>query len=188
MGFGTFYIFLLLSCLNVNGSKLKATPSPTPPLPSTNYTFLTNAYRALHHAPPLTRSPQIETSAQNWADQLSTLCILQHTGDNGLGENLFSSSSLVVNWPSAITRWYNEIMQYKFTATPWITNGGNFNNIGHATQLLWVSSSFIGCAFSISHQVKSAICPHAFAVYVCQYSAEGNVGTDAEFFYNVLPQ
>lgn len=47
-----------------------------------------NEYRMLHGAPPLTLDPNLNCSAQAWADNLLEIRTLKHS-DTNLGENLY---------------------------------------------------------------------------------------------------
>ncbi|GAX85581.1 hypothetical protein CEUSTIGMA_g12996.t1 [Chlamydomonas eustigma] len=148
----------------------------------------TNLKRSINSAPPLTWSTSLATSAQNWANYLAANCLFQHSGTPGVGENLLgvyaSYPEASLTWCSAVDDWYSEISNYQFTSTPYTTNEPHFESIGHFTQLVWVSTSTMGCG--MAQGTCSGADPYA-TIVVCQYSSPGNIESDAQFLQNVLP-
>ncbi|KAG2500871.1 hypothetical protein HYH03_001632 [Edaphochlamys debaryana] len=128
-----------------------------------------NYYRARHHAPAMAWSTSLEASARAWGEELASYCGFEHSGTNGVGENLAAGQA---NWQQAADGWYNEIYEYDYN------NPGFSSGTGHATQLLWVGSTQLGCA------AVAASCTYA-PIYVCQYYPPGNMAGDYES--NVLP-
>ena len=144
-----------------------------------NLTRLHNGYRAKHGVPRLAWSTTLAQSAQAYADQ----CVWGHSGKSGVGENLYATSQLGSSGdPSqspartSVQAWYQEIYQYNYQAP------GFSPATGHATQVLWKSTAYLGCGI--------AVCPGLFngwtmAYVVCQYSPPGNyIG---QFAQNVFP-
>ncbi|KAM4745795.1 Golgi-associated plant pathogenesis-related protein 1-like [Anableps anableps] len=78
-----------------------------------------NAYRALHHAPPLTYNSELTATAQKWADQ----CLEK----NCLGHR-----------KHAVDAWYSEIKDYNFTKS------GYQPKTGHFTQVVWKNTQELG--------------------------------------------
>ncbi|ORZ01700.1 CAP domain-containing protein [Syncephalastrum racemosum] len=126
-----------------------------------------NKYRAKHSAPALKWNSTLEHYAQHW----SNACDFKHS-QGPYGENLAMGYS---NWNDAIAAWYNEGEQYSYN------NPGFSSSTGHFTQVVWKSTTQIGCG------VKK--CPDGSKMYTCSYSPPGNVVTaDNSFFKkNVLP-
>ncbi len=119
-----------------------------------------NRYRTKHCASPVTWSAQLAASAQDWANNCR--CDHNHPA-GGFGENLACGQTSVAE---AVGAWYNEIAKYNF-ATP----EANFPQAGHFSQVVWKSTTQIGCG------VKAG-CPN-FApgqmMWVCRYSQPGNL-------------
>lgn len=68
------------------------------------------------------------------------------------------------SFSDAVDAWYSEVSSYNFDAPGWSSQTGHF------TQLVWKSTTKVGCAYTTK-------C--TWSTYVCQYSAPGNViGTD----------
>ncbi|OZJ02524.1 hypothetical protein BZG36_04265 [Bifiguratus adelaidae] len=128
---------------------------------------LHNKYRAIHHAPALTWSSKLASSAHAWASQ----CDFKHSGDR-YGENLALGYK---DWNAAVGAWYDEGKHYNY-------NKGGFSiATGHFTQVVWKSTKQLGCA--------AVTCPKLGGTYyVCQYNPPGNVIDvhNAAFKRNVL--
>ncbi|CAH1796488.1 unnamed protein product [Owenia fusiformis] len=104
---------------------------------------------------------EIAFLAQQWAHG----CIYQHdTNENrnipGLyqvGQNLAWSS--IHSWSSIVDAWQNEVELFKFGQR-------TGNNVGHYTQMVWDTSSRLGCGYALCNETK-----HFF---VCNYGPAGN--------------
>ncbi|XP_055986611.1 cysteine-rich secretory protein 2-like [Sorex fumeus] len=112
-------------------------------------------------------SEEAATNAQIWADK----CTLSHStseyrklNTSTCGENLFMSSH-AATWSSGIQAWFNESSNFIYGVGA-KTKGAI---IEHYTQVVWFSSSLVGCAVSY--------CPDAYQkyYYVCQYCPGGNI-------------
>ncbi|XP_033619234.1 cysteine-rich secretory protein 3 isoform X2 [Fukomys damarensis] len=104
--------------------------------------------------------------AQVWADQ----CKYRHSRnedrklDVSCGENLFMSSA-PYSWSSAIQLWYDEEENFIFNVGPKTPSAV----IGHYTQVVWYSSSRVGCG--IAHCPRNPVLKYYM---VCQYCPAGN--------------
>ncbi|GLI71374.1 hypothetical protein VaNZ11_016564 [Volvox africanus] len=144
-----------------------------------------NKDRALHGCPALTWNETLAKGAQTWAQGLAATCTLRHSSGN-YGENLYGLPS---NWPllakdmlctPAVQGWYGEIKKYIFSATPYTDNQANFANIGHFTQVVWKSTTQVGCGAALG---DSDYC----LVIACRYSPPGNYISNSQFLNNVPP-
>ncbi|ODQ79720.1 hypothetical protein BABINDRAFT_28095, partial [Babjeviella inositovora NRRL Y-12698] len=127
-----------------------------------------NAKRALHGVPPLVWNSTMATYANNYGNS-AYHCngVLVHSG-GPYGENLAAGYSTV----GAVEAWYDEIANYNF-ADP-----GFSSNTGHFTQLVWKSSTQLGCAY--------IDCTTIWGEYViCEFAPPGNI--NGEYAQNVLP-
>ncbi|SMN19284.1 similar to Saccharomyces cerevisiae YJL079C PRY1 Protein of unknown function [Maudiozyma saulgeensis] len=126
-----------------------------------------NVKRALHvNTPDLTWSDTLASYAQAYADNYDCSGVLTHSG-GAYGENL----ALGYGTTGAVDGWYDEISSYDYS------NPGFTENAGHFTQVVWASTSQVGCG------IKS--CGGVWGDYViCSYEDAGNV--IGQFPENVL--
>ncbi|KAL6765663.1 CAP domain-containing protein [Haematococcus lacustris] len=147
---------------------------------------LANEFRIRHSSSPLVWDASIATAAQAHARQLAAgACGLSHSDDADLGESLYHEFYTPARMEPqscvpAVQSWYNEVDSYRFTATPWADNQQSFQDVGDFTQLVWASTSNIGCGMA---QAPDFSCH----VVVCQFYIPGNVADDDYFLQNVLP-
>lgn len=126
-----------------------------------------NELRAQHCVPELQWDAQIAAVAQAWADQ----CVWQHSGNRSYGENLAMATSGYRTAGQMVQDWYNEIGQYNFGA------GQYSDQTGHFTQVVWRSSTKLGCGI--------ASC-NGNDLLVCNYAVPGNI--QGQFQQNVPPR
>ena len=120
-----------------------------------------NMYRAGVEYPVFTWSDSLASFAQNAANT----CVMQHTANNPNGENIYMTTASSVSGYDAATAWYDEVDQYNQMFAG--QSSGDFTEqTGHYTQLIWKSSTELGCA--------QAQCSSGVYVF-CEYSPPGNV-------------
>ncbi len=133
-----------------------------------------NTYRAVHHAPDLTSDNSLKSSAQDWANQLASTGVFEHSGVSGVGENLYVSyttqPSIIADTlaTSAIQAWYEEVADYNYA------NPGFSSATGHFTQVVWQGSTQLGCGAAQGAKTINGRQYNAFYV-VCHYAPPGNV-------------
>jgi uncharacterized protein YkwD len=128
-----------------------------------------NRYRAQHHAPKLEWDDTLSQYAQRYASQ----CRFKHSY-GPYGENL------AAGYPSlqaAMHAWYIEKNLYSHR------NPQFANSTGHFTQLVWKSTTKIGCGYVACNGLNGT--PGNYLV--CEYNPPGNVVNAGYFKNNVLP-
>ncbi|MFM6158532.1 MAG: CAP family protein, partial [Sphaerospermopsis kisseleviana] len=106
-----------------------------------------NGYRATHRSPALTTSSSANTTAQSWAQYLATNGLFQHSSStqrNNAGENLYvfyttGSIDAATLANNAVKTWYDEVSKYNYSKP------GFSAATGHFTQIVWKSSTQLGC-------------------------------------------
>jgi uncharacterized protein YkwD len=114
--------------------------------------------------PNVTWSDTIAATAQVWVENLATSqnCSLVHATGTGYGENLAMGSNLTPQ--QAVDMWAGEKSLYAWSKT---YSMADFNaGSGHYTQLVWRSTTQIGCG--------SANCSSNRVIICCRYSPPGN--------------
>ena len=139
---------------------------------------LHNSFRSKHSAPPLEYDLDCEASAKKCADRCQQIGKMEHsffdqnstTDGQRHGQNIYwqSGRATVEN---AIAAWYSEVSK----------PGIDFNKpeparqgTGHASQVLWKSTTKVGAAFSENGKF-----------FVCNYFCAGNVRT--KYLENLSP-
>lgn len=135
-----------------------------------------NRWRAAAHVPVLSYSPELAASAQEWANSLkdNNHCQMQHSKPAGrYGENLFWASALKwsdgkrelqkVTPNKVVDDWGSERADYNYQNNS--CAGGKM--CGHYTQLVWRSTTTVGCAVAVCDGTREQI-------WVCQYQPPGN--------------
>ncbi|KAG7488574.1 hypothetical protein MATL_G00035760 [Megalops atlanticus] len=121
---------------------------------------------------------ELERTAEEWAET----CLWEH-GPAGLlpqiGQNLGAHWGRYRPPTSHVQAWYDEVRDYTFPYPQECNPYCPFHCTGpvctHYTQLVWATSSRIGCAINLCHNMNIWGHVWAKAVYlVCNYSPKGN--------------
>lgn len=151
---------------------------------------LHNEARATAGLEPLRESKQLADFAKKWAEHLKhqESCAIRHPLNSEEEKNRYLPGSLGQNiyvghgYPddpsspsNVVSAWYDECKDYK---TPTGDIPGNFEAVGHFTQLMWKDAKEVGCARVECPKPMTAsdgtIVDVKGAVIVCNYD-KGNV-------------
>ena len=165
----------------INSASATVANSTSTATEATRYLYVDthNSYRIMHcNTPNLTHSQSLEDSARSYV----ATCPTGHSSSNernGAGENMFWSGSLdntagTVDLESrsllgAVQAWHNEMSRYNYTSGT--SNGGE---VGHFTQVVWRSTTAIGCAVNTDCDVMPFLGGTKRTVVVCHYDPPGN--------------
>jgi len=149
--------------LNHTGRVTEGVPAPTTP---SEILAVHNAYRAEVGMPPLVWSTTLASYAQNWANFLVANGLFQHSG-GPYGENLAGG------WPSSywsdtllVNLWGGEKQYFKCGTFPDVSTTGNWQDVGHYTQMIWPTTIELGCGIASSDAYGKCL--------VCEYNPPGN--------------
>jgi len=122
-----------------------------------------NAYRASVGLAPLRWSDRLAARAQQWADHLAEIGVLQHSGS---GQNLAMAADGTQTVTQLVDLWGHEKADFTDGAFPNISTTGNWMDTGHYSQMVWKATTKVGCGFTENYGRE---------VLVCDYSPVGNV-------------
>jgi pathogenesis-related protein 1 len=131
-----------------NQTRANASPTPSPALGA------------------LTWSNTVATAAQITANK----CLWMHS-NTSYGENLYASTGSPPSGAAVVTSWSSETAHYNYAANTCAEN----EDCGHYTQIVWRSSTLVGCGAATCTQ-NSPWDSGTWHIVVCNYSPAGNNG------------
>jgi Cysteine-rich secretory protein family/Mannan-binding protein len=125
-----------------------------------------NKYRAEIGVPPLQWSSDLANQAQEWANYLASNLVFQHSQSQDEGENLWIGTSHAFSFTQMIDTFGGEKQNFRFGVFPSVSKTGNWVDVGHYTQVVWRTTTQVGCAGSDGRDGNYR--------FVCRYSPPGN--------------
>ncbi|MBU6449776.1 MAG: CAP family protein [Rhodospirillales bacterium] len=122
-----------------------------------------NQYRSALGLPPLHWSTSLAERAQRWAEHLAAIGQLVHSGS---GQNLAMAAAGTQSLTQLVQLWGNEQANFTDGVFPDISTTGNWMDAGHYSQMIWRSTTKVGCGLAENDGND---------VLVCDYSPPGNV-------------
>jgi uncharacterized protein YkwD len=127
-------------------------------------TELHNRYRNSLGIPSLTWSDELSRKAQGCANLLASRNQFRHCSS---GENLWMGTDGRFSFTQMIESWASERNQFVNGTFPNVSRTGNWQDVGHYTQMIWKNTTQIGCAGATGSDGKYR--------FVCNYAPVGNV-------------
>lgn len=127
-----------------------------------------NLERSRAGVPPLAWNDDLARDARNWARTLASEGWLRHASaaeNGGAGENLWMGSAGYFAPESMVGAFIDERRHYMHGAFPNVSRTGNWQDVGHYTQVVWRDTREVGCAVARGRD-------HDFLV--CRYWPAGN--------------
>jgi len=116
--------------------------------------------------PGLEWDPEIAAIAQAYAER----CVFEHSGANGLGENLYANAGSLATPQDVVKSWDDEAVDYDYA-----TNTCNAGAIcGHYTQVVWAESQRLGCGYARCTANTPFDGFETWDNWVCNYDPPGN--------------
>ena len=128
-----------------------------------------NRARAAVGVPALRWDPGLAAAASSYGPALATLGRLQHSprGNRpGQAENLWMGSRGAYTPEQMVSYWVDERRQFRAGVFPAVTTTGNWADVGHYSQMIWPSTTAVGCAIHRSG---------GWDFLICRYTPKGNV-------------
>jgi len=126
-----------------------------------------NAIRADVGVPPLTWNPVLADEAQSWARSLMMRRTFEHSlsrDRHGEGENLVAVYGEAVGEQVLTNRWTVEKASYAYGP---LHCDESFHTIGHYTQMVWKSTTSVGCGLATDGHDQVMVCRYAPAGNIC---------------------
>lgn len=127
-----------------------------------------NLERAKVGSPPLIWDDELEGEARAWARRLIATDRFEHDpSQHGHGENLWTGWGDRTWTPEQmVADWIAEKAQYRPGVFPNVSRTGDWEAVGHYTQLVWSGTTHVGCAIAARGDRS---------VLACRYSPPGNI-------------
>jgi hypothetical protein len=128
-----------------------------------------NAERARVGVPPLQWDPALAAAAAAYGPTLERLGRLQHSpraSRPGQRENLWMGTRGAFSPEQMVGNWIAERAYYQPGLFPNVSRTGNWLDVSHYTQLIWRTTTRVGCAV---HRTAR------WDFLICRYSPPGNV-------------
>jgi len=147
----------------------------TPTLPPRQVDGFANRLLVVHNqaraevgAPPLMWDEELAASAASYGPKLAAVGHLVHSSRTerpGQSENL----AMDLDWrgtPESLAgMWVDEKTLFVPGTFPEVTRSGRWEDVGHYTQMIWASTTKVGCAL---HDERG------WRYLICRYSPKGN--------------
>lgn len=129
-----------------------------------------NAARRAVAVGPLAWDEGLARDALGYARTLARTAQFKHSAKTTRhapqGENLWMGTRDAFAYAEMVGPWVNERRYYRPRAFPDISTTGNWADVGHYTQIVWRTTTHVGCAVASSDRDD---------YLVCRYSPPGNV-------------
>ena len=130
-----------------------------------------NRERAAAGVPALAWDAELAADAKGWADALAATNSFEHSRADPSdpetpGENLWAGTKGAYAPEDMVGYWIAEKRDYKPGLIPAVSRSGDFEKVGHYTQVVWRGTKRVGCAVARSHRED---------ILVCRYTQGGNV-------------
>ena len=130
---------------------------------------LHNRERAAAGVPPLTWDANLAAAAASYGPALAARGRLAHSPQEsrpGQGENLWMGTAGAFSIEEMVGSWAAEKSIFVPGTVPQVNRSGVFGDVAHYTQMVWPTTSRIGCAL---HRGRNS------DFLICRYSPPGNV-------------
>ena len=130
---------------------------------------LHNRERAAAGVPPLEWDQRLADAAAAYGPALAERGGLAHSPAEsrpGQGENLWMGTTGAFSIEEMIVGWATEKSLFVPGIVPNVSRSGHFGDVGHYVQMIWRSTTRVGCAL---HRSRTA------DFLVCRYAPAGNV-------------
>jgi hypothetical protein len=125
-----------------------------------------NAERARAGRPPLVWDNALGAAAAAYAQQLAFTGRFQHSNRRarpGTGENLWMGPHGYYPVEAMVGSWASEKRWFRRGVFPNVSRTGDWSDVGHYTQIVWPTTTRVGCAVASTGRVDYLVCRYANA-------------------------
>ena len=128
-----------------------------------------NAERARLRLPPVQWDPVLARSAASYGPTLARYGRLQHSpkiSRPGQAESLWMGTRGMFRPEQMVGNWLSERSDFRPGTFPNVSRSGNWYRVAHYTQIIWPTTTHVGCAIQSSR---------SWDYLICRYSPTGNI-------------
>ena len=128
-----------------------------------------NVERAAAGVPPLAWDVLLASDAAAYARQLAALGTMRHSPRQsrpGQGENLWMGTRGAFAPQTMIRNWASEKRMFRPGIFPNVSTTGDWSAVGHYTQIIWPTTTRLGCGQASNGRAD---------FLVCRYAPAGNI-------------
>jgi hypothetical protein len=127
--------------------------------------------------PAMRWDPALAADAAEWGEELAPTDDIEHSPDDPedpdpQGENLWLGTRGHFTPEQMVGMWVEEKRHFVPRPIPFSSKTGNFDDVGHYTQVMWRDTGRVGCALANGDEHE---------ILVCRYAAAGNVEGEQAF-------
>ena len=172
-GFGQALVVVATMVSGCGAAPVRYAPAP-PFIASTNnfpdrIIALHNRERAAVGVPPLAWDSTLAAGAASYARSLALSGAFAHSDRRtrgGVGENLWMGTRGAFTVEQMVGSWASEKRMFVPGVFPRVNRSGNWSSVGHYSQMIWPTTTRVGCALASSRSAD---------YLVCRYAPAGNI-------------
>ncbi|MEO1048050.1 MAG: CAP domain-containing protein [Pseudomonadota bacterium] len=114
--------------------------------------------------PPLVLDDDLSAQALEYAQELADTGRFEHSaqGDRpGQGENLWAGTASAFPYEEMSGVWIDEKEFYVHMRFPYVSSTGNWQDVGHYTQIIWRDTTQLGCGLATGNDRDYLVCRYA---------------------------
>jgi Cysteine-rich secretory protein family len=125
-----------------------------------------NGERARAGVAPLVWDNALGTAAAAYAQQMAMTGRFEHSDRSqrrGTGENLWMGTHGAFSIEAMVGGWASEKRFFAPGTFPNVSRSGDWEDVGHYTQMIWPTTTRIGCALASTPRIDYLVCRYATA-------------------------
>src|SRR3546814_1030642 len=146
-----------------------------------------NAARREAGQQPLRWNEGLAADALRYASELARTRRFQHSreprGATPQGENLWMGSTGYFSYAEMVRSWTDEKRYFRRAALPKFSTTGRWSDVGHYTQIIWHSTTDVGCAIAVRSEEHTSelqsLMRISYAVFCLKKKIHNNTHTDS---------